>query len=61
MRCPKEMFAEIYRQNLLLGPICKGDEAKEAFNKYEKALHELRQQLEHNTRTNECKVNPGGE
>ena len=60
MKCPKEIFAEIYRQNLLLGPICKGDKAEEVFNKYEKALHELRQQLEHNTRTDECKVNSGG-
>jgi hypothetical protein len=40
--------------------MCKRSEAEEAFNKYEKALHELRQQLEHNTRTNECKVNPDG-
>ncbi len=61
MKYPKEIFAEIYRQNLLLGPMCRTNETKAAFNKYEKALHELRRQLEYNAKINECKVNPDGE
>ncbi len=61
MKCPKEIFAEMYRQNLLLGPICEMTKTKTAFNEYEKALYELRRQLEHNAKINECKVNPDGE
>ncbi len=56
MECPKEIFAEIYRQSLLLRPICKTTKLKTAFNKYEEALTELKLQLEHNMKTNKCKV-----
>lgn len=56
MGCPKEIFAEIFRQSLLLSPMCKTAKSKAAFNKYEKALTELKLQLEHNTKTNKCKV-----
>jgi len=56
MKCPKNVFAEIYRLNMLLGPICKSAGAREAFVKYEKALHAVRQQIEKDTQINECKV-----
>lgn len=56
MNCLKAIFAEVYRLNMLLGPQCKKEKAKTAFEKYEKALHELRQSLECQTQMDECKV-----
>lgn len=59
MACPKEIFAEIYQQNLLLEPMCKSQEAKAAFAEYEKALHEVRQIVERNTQMDKCKISNG--
>ena len=56
MLCPKDIFAEIYRQNLLLGPQCKTETTKAAFAEYEDLLHKLRQQIENQTKMDECKV-----
>jgi len=56
MECPKEIFAEIFRQSLLLMPMCKTTKSKAAFDKYEEALTELKLQLEDNMKTNKCKV-----
>ncbi len=56
MGCPKEIFAEIFRQSLLLMPMCKTAESAAAFAKYEEALTELKLQLESNTKTDKCKA-----
>jgi len=56
MACPKEILGETYRLSLLLRPMCKTTKLKAAFNKYEEALTELKLQLEHNMKTNKCKV-----
>ena len=56
MLCPKDIFAEIYRLNMLLGPQCKTEAAKTAFEKNEEALHELRKAIENETQMDECKV-----
>ena len=56
MNCPKDIFAEIYRQNLLLGPQCKTETTKAAFSEYENSLYELRKQIENQTQMDECKV-----
>ena len=56
MLCPKDIFAEIYRQNLLLAPQCKTEGTKATFAEYENSLHKLRQEIETETKMDECKV-----
>mgnify|MGYP001126048564 CR=1 FL=1 len=56
MECPKEIFAEIFRQSLLLRPLCRTAESEAAFDKYEESLTELKIQFEHDMKTDKCKV-----
>jgi len=56
VKCPKEIFAEICRLNILLSPLCKTDESKAVFQEYETALNELRQRIEQDWKTDKCKA-----
>jgi len=58
MLCPKEMFARIYRQNMLLGPLCSSEQSRRAFAEYEAALHRLRAAVEAETGMADCKYEP---
>lgn len=58
MNCPKEIFTDIYRLNMLLVPMCKSMEAKKAFSEYEKVLCEVKQQIEHDLKMDKCKAEP---
>jgi len=52
------MFARIYRQNMLLGPLCSSEQSRRAFAEYEAALHRLRAAVEAETGMADCKYEP---